>query len=302
MSEAPRAKTAFDAPRINAYSIEPEKLVLITDKKHPLYDPRVEWPVKEELVISMMAVGYKGPAIQAFKDGDKAVVLDGRQRTKAAVEANKRLRALKCEPLCVKVLFERGEEKSLFGIQLLANENRTDDSDLERARKLQRSIDFGQSEEQAGLVLGLKPSRVKQLLSLLDLSPEVKTAVESGNLSTSAAAKLAKLPREEQKEALEEASKEVTAPKRGEKSRVRVSQVNKAIKKKKGACGCVSGDPPSKKEVAAMLISARAEWDKGGKPADTTEFGTVIDALEWVLEGKKPKLGAMARLLGTEEK
>ena len=296
----PRAKTAFDAPRINAYSVEPEKLVLITDKKHALYDPRVELPLKEEIVLSMMTIGYKGPPIQAFKDGDRAVVLDGRQRTKAAVEANKRLRAMKCEPLCVKVLFERGEEKSLFGIQMVGNANRQEDSDLELARKLQRSIDFGQTEEQAGLVLGLKPSRVKQLLSLLDLSPEVKSALEARKVSTSAAAKLAKLPREEQASLLEQAEKDTSGTKRGDKGRVRVSQVNKAVKAKKAGGSAPANDAPSKLELKKTLGEARVAWDKGGKLADTAEVGTVIDVLEWVLTGQKPKLGALAKLLGSE--
>ena len=32
------------------WAIEPEKLTLITDESHPLYDERVHLPVNEELV------------------------------------------------------------------------------------------------------------------------------------------------------------------------------------------------------------------------------------------------------------
>lgn len=87
-------KTAIDAPRENMFRVEPEKMVLVTDENHPLYDPRVHLPLRENLVLNIMAHGVKEP-ILIRKNGDTFEVVDGRQRVKHAIEANKRLNEIK---------------------------------------------------------------------------------------------------------------------------------------------------------------------------------------------------------------
>jgi len=47
------SKTAFDASRISAFGLDPEDLVLIDDPKHPLYDARIQLPLKPEFVANI---------------------------------------------------------------------------------------------------------------------------------------------------------------------------------------------------------------------------------------------------------
>ena len=87
------AETYGASGRTNLLMFDPDKIKLITDKKHFLYDPRVEKPVSEELVASIKYRGVVEPVI-VWKDpemGDTCA-LDGRQRIKAAQEANKQLK------------------------------------------------------------------------------------------------------------------------------------------------------------------------------------------------------------------
>ena len=42
-------KAALNAKRGDHFYVDPESLVLVTDKSHPLYDPRVENPVDEAM-------------------------------------------------------------------------------------------------------------------------------------------------------------------------------------------------------------------------------------------------------------
>jgi ParB-like chromosome segregation protein Spo0J len=69
---------------------------------------------------------------------------------------------------------------------------------------MQRYMGYGKTEEQVAVIFGVSRTTIRQRLALLDAAPEVKRAVESGKLSTVAAAKLTKLPREKQVEELPE--------------------------------------------------------------------------------------------------
>ena len=79
--------------KTNLLSFDPAKLKLVTDEKHPLYDPRVDLPLSDEMVASIMLKGVVKPII-VWKDPEsgETVVVDGRQRVRNAIEANKRLR------------------------------------------------------------------------------------------------------------------------------------------------------------------------------------------------------------------
>ncbi len=274
-------KKALDAQRLNAFLVAPEDLVLIEDKTHPRYDPRVELPINEGLVTSILSEGFHS-TIRAYRDGTKAVVLSGIQRTKAAREANRRLREKGLDPIRVEVRLERGDEGALFGVQVLANENRQDTSPMERARLLQRLIAFGRSEEQAGAVIGLDKTQAKRLLSLLDCAPQVQRAVEAGKCPPTAASKLAKLPREEQVAALDQVLAEGPSQ-RGKAATV--ARVSKAIRKDNGP------QPPSRKEIKAAVERADAHWP--GRD--------IADVLDWAATGNLREGSHFARWITSDE-
>jgi ParB family chromosome partitioning protein len=195
------AKTAVEAPRTNAWLFDPEHLRLVMDEKHPLYDPRVHLPTDEAMIRNIMVNGVIEPVIIA-KEGQDVVVVDGRQRTKNAIEANKRLTAEGKEPVKVTCIIRRGDDASLFGVLISANENRQDDTPLGKADKLSRYLAMGRTEEQAAIAFGVSTVTIKTWLVMLTLSDKVKQAVDGGVISATAAVKLADLPRPEQETAL----------------------------------------------------------------------------------------------------
>jgi len=206
MATTEKKKTAFEAPRQNLWLLNPEELQLITDEKDPLYDPRVSLPALEGLVLSIMRRGVIEPVIIQKRDG-QAVVVDGRQRVKAAREANKRLKKegaiVKRVPCKLEVVAEAAD---VLGLMFSANEHRTDDSPIEKAKKAARLLQAGYSEEEIAVEFGLRSAQtVKNWLSLLDVAPAVRKAIERGEVAPTVAAKVAKLPHAEQLAAIQRA-------------------------------------------------------------------------------------------------
>jgi ParB family chromosome partitioning protein len=195
------AKTARSKSSRDAYGAEgeqkillitPDKLVLVEDKNHPLYDDRVHLPVDEALVLNIMAVGVLENVI-IWKDPETAdiLVVDGRQRVKATIEANKRLKKAKREIVLVPCTPRRGNTTDLFGVSV-STFIRQDDSPLGRATKMQRYIDMGRSNDQVAVTFGCTVATVKNTLSLLEAPVAVRKAVESGKIAASTAYQLAR--------------------------------------------------------------------------------------------------------------
>lgn len=201
-------KKTFNASRLNAFAFNPDDLVIIgldTDDGwgHPLYDERIGLPVDEPMVLNIMVHGVLEPVL-VRKNGELAEVVDGRQRVRAAREANRRLAAEGKELVLVPAMPRRGDDARMFGVMVSANELRRDDGPLQKATKCARYMDMGRSEEDASIQFGVSVSTIRAWLRLLDCSSGVIEAVEAGRLTATAAGKLAKLPREEQEKALGE--------------------------------------------------------------------------------------------------
>jgi ParB family chromosome partitioning protein len=266
---------AFAGPRGQFFLLKPEELTLITDPKHFLYDPRVDLPIDEGMVQSIMAFGVKEP-ILVCKDGPNTLVVDGLQRVKNAKVANTRLKAQSKEPILIKAIIEKGSEEDLYGIKVLANECRQDDSPMAKAEKAKRYLAMGRSEAQAAVVFGTSVQGIKQLLCLFDLIAAARKAVNDGVLSLSAAAQLAKLEREKQGKALEAlVAKSATKGKKKGKVTVR------AVKAASGR------QPPSRKEIADLVATGRLNED-------------ARLALVWVLTGDR--LGVVLKAFSVPEK
>jgi len=262
---------AIEAKRVNLFLLPPEEVYIIEDEKHPLYDERVNLSLDEGMVLSIMAFGVKEP-ILVFKDGDKCIVIDGIQRVRSACEANKRLAKEGKEPVTVRTVLEKAPEADLFGIKLLTNECRQDDTPIAKAEKLQRYIAMGRTEEQAAIVFGQKLSSVKAHLALLDLSKSVQKAVIAGEMSVTAAAHLSGLDREQQVEALNGEAKS------GKKTTVKAAK--KAVKKAKGEQ--VEEGPPGRKAIKELLLSGFLDSEDA------------LDAFAWVLLGDRNRKIAAA--------
>lgn len=192
------------ASRVSGHRFDPEDLVLVEDILHPLYDPRVSLPVSEGLVGSMMLVGWIGSVVVTKEPGsDEPLVVDGRQRVKAAREAAKRMKAAGLPPLKVTAVYrEWGAAKtgpgSMAAIGVAANEHAQAPGILERAEKAQRLQDaFGYSDEDVCKVFGISASTRRNWKALLAAPAKLRDAVAAGKVSVAAAYRLASLPEAE---------------------------------------------------------------------------------------------------------
>lgn len=200
MVKQAKPKQAIEgASRLNAFAMDPEDLILIEDKAHPLYDPRVNLPINEGMVRSIMQNNVI-KAIIVRKDGKNIEVVDGRQRTKAACEANRRLKKEGRDPLRVPVMVRRGDDGDLFGVTIATNEHRTSDDVVTKANKALRFVQqLGRSEKEAAIHFGVSEQSIRMWFKLLDTAPQVQKAVADGSLGfVDAVKKLADLPREQQ--------------------------------------------------------------------------------------------------------
>lgn len=256
-----------NATRLNAFHVWPEDLMIVTDPKHFLYDERVKLPLDENMVRNIMAFGVK-EAILINKDGDNLLVVNGRQRTTHAVEANKRLREQGKEAMKVKVLLEKGTEADLFGITAFTNEFRRDDSPIGKAAKAQKLIDLGKTEEEVRVVFGVSKATLDNWLALNNASAPVRKAVEGGRVSATAAAAIAQLPREQQEPELEKAIAAGTAT---------VRETRIAVQKAKGKD---VKERPGLPELKAAYLAL-------GHGKSTHEREAARTVLAWVLGERK---------------
>lgn len=181
----------------SAFSVFPEDLVLIKHKGHALYDERVHRPVSERLVASIMLHGVIKPVI-VRRDGPRLEVVDGRQRVKAAVEANRRLRAEGGKPIKVIVVVRGGQDRDHVGALVGANEGHLIDDAILRAGKAQRMLHNGYTLREVAVSYCVTQETVENWLKLNDLHAHVRAYVARGKVSYTVAMRLAALPREQQ--------------------------------------------------------------------------------------------------------
>lgn len=261
------SKSAIDAPRLNAFLIEPEKLTIVTDKDHPLFDERVHLPIDDRLVHNIMAFGVR-QVVTVRKNGDAIEVVDGRQRVRHAIEANKRLAKEGKETIRVRILPEKGTDADLFGVTCFLNEHRQDDNVMGKANKAQRLLNMGKTEDEVCLTFGITRQTLGNWQRLLEASPKVQEAVATGTVSPSAAAAIAKLPREEQPEKLKElVAAAPTAGKRAGKVSARAA--------KQAASG---KERPNPKELRRTY-----EYLKDADHGLGADAGVAAGILAWVL-------------------
>lgn len=80
------------------------------------------------------------------------------------------------------VLLGKGD---LDGLRAALTENliREDLKPLEKARGIKKLVELGMSQSEVGKVLGLSPPQISNLLALFELEPEVRQALDSGEIN-----------------------------------------------------------------------------------------------------------------------
>ncbi|MEI4919919.1 hypothetical protein Q8G81_30575, partial [Klebsiella pneumoniae] len=130
--------------KTNVLMFEPEKLHLVTDKTHLLYDERINLPIDEGMVLNIKELGVLEPII-VWKDPEIGLtcVVAGRQRVKHTLEANKLLLKEGKDPLLVPGVVKRGSANQMAKYMVSENEIRRPDTPLGRAKKMSDALDRG---------------------------------------------------------------------------------------------------------------------------------------------------------------
>jgi ParB family transcriptional regulator, chromosome partitioning protein len=257
--------------KTNLLLFDPEKIKLVTDKKHPLYDPRVELEPDESVIRSIMFKGVIEPVI-VWKDpetGDVCVV-DGRQRVKANREANKRLKKQGEKPKLIKAIVQRDNHKGLIGVMVMANEGRTEVTPLGRAAMAQRLLGAGYNEDELATILHCSQAAAKNYLALLDCSAPVRNAIQAGQIPATQAYKLSKLDVGEQKKTIE---KMIEVGKKANGAHDRSRKQRDIANNATGATGA------KRMRTRTEIITMREVLSEN----DDLETRTWLDALNWFL-------------------
>ncbi|WIO41097.1 ParB/RepB/Spo0J family partition protein [Klebsiella electrica] len=248
------AKNSIDAygasGKTNVLTFEPENLHLVTDKTHPLYDERVHLPLHEPTVLSIMDQGVLEPII-VWKDPETGLtcVVEGRQRVKNTLEANKRLRREGKKPLLVPAVVRRGSPVSMAQAMISANEIFQPDTPLGRAKKMADALARGHDEKDLALMFGASIQTVRATLSLLDATQAVRDAVESGTLTVSQARQMASMKPEAQREKVAEIEAETAGTTGHEKAR-----------RRRQVLGDTKPRLKSRKEITQALQTASGDY------------------------------------------
>lgn len=185
--------------RKNNYLVMPEDLYIEDREGEPYYDERHALPLVENTVRNIMTFGVKEiiHVVKAeVKDrGWQIVVTSGRQRTKHAREANKRLIAMGEEPMAVEVSYNKdNSDDKAFELNVSLNSHRQDDGMLANAKKAAEYINRRNATiKQAADLFRVSDQTVYDWLALLECCAPVQKAITEGKVKPSAAVKLSKL-------------------------------------------------------------------------------------------------------------
>jgi len=183
-------------PRTSEYGFDPVDIIIKPELngRHDL--PDIAW-----LIADILKVGQLQPVIVRNESG-KAVLCAGFSRWRAISEINKKKLAPGGTQLKVRACYFRGSELDGFQASIRENRFRNATTPLDDAYNCDRLQKWGQTVEQIAEAYQEKVAWVKGRLKLIDLEPEAKAAVKAGRLKTTAAAHIAKLSAEQQREAV----------------------------------------------------------------------------------------------------
>ncbi len=188
----------------------PERLTIVVDPSHPLYDPTAEDAPPPELVRSIAQEGVVTPILvrkNGMRRGKPIIeVVEGRDRVKATRLVNLDRKAAGQEPFTIPATYRRVDDAKGMDLMYLTNEQRKVEDPVTRAVKLARWLDAnGQDERRARRIFRIRNSaQLRTLLSVLDMDPQLQKTLRSGAITLGIATKLTALPRARQRQALVE--------------------------------------------------------------------------------------------------
>lgn len=192
----------FQVPhtRTTEYLIAPQHL-----KIRPELNGRHDVPDIKALIESLATLGQLQP-ILVGRDGGDPYVIDGHSRWRAAIEGMKSGRLPKDFKL--RCVYFRGNEQEEFKAAVAANLERNSTTPIDDAHNIARFERYGMTEAEIAVFYHQQDSAgkpdvkwVKERLALLSLGAEALGAVKEGRVKPNAVQVLAKMSKEQQRQA-----------------------------------------------------------------------------------------------------
>lgn len=198
------------AARGDLFYYDPETLTIIDDPSHALFDERHALELDPEMVKNIKEMGVikpivikKGPVV----DGKPQIlVVDGRQRTAHARQANKELRAegaAEDRLVLVPAIYRRGGDEDGQAVMAAANSYNRTESPTMLGRKLVRLTNAGRPDQWLCNHFKLSVADLERHRRLVEMDESVQKAVDAGDFSIKAIDSLERLPPKKQAEAVE---------------------------------------------------------------------------------------------------
>ena len=236
------------------------------DTNNALYDVRVHLPLKPEFVENVDQLGVK-QACTGIVVGGRLWIDDGRQRVRAAREANKRRVARGESPMRVRVIVStETDPQAIFLLARTLNAFRQDDGPLVIARNFKRAQEnFGTTPDVYASAEGISVATLRSYLTLIDnAAPVLLEAIDAGAVTPTKAMQVARLPESEQGAALESAATGT------------VEETRREVNKKKAAAkGRVASARFNSKEIRAAAVASQ----KGNLPQLPADARMLLAAL-----------------------
>jgi ParB family chromosome partitioning protein len=256
-----------------------EKLEIVLDKTHPLYDERVNMILDPKLVENVKLFGILEPILVTSGDDGKALVVAGRQRLRAAIKAG-----LKTVPVIFK-------DEKVDGVMYTENAARRDDDPLTKMQNICRYMQAHKEEkdvmQSAAVIFCCSAQSISNALRVTSCDPKVIKAVERGEISTTVALQVYKLPAEKQVETVEKVVAEAKAA--GKRPTVKAANAKAGGRIGKGKGKGERAHPGQlrrKDEIIKELVSCIKEWnemDAAQQERDTNGIHARIDILGWCI-------------------
>jgi hypothetical protein len=189
----PRAEPKF--VRFDTAKEDLKRLKLAKDEEDPYFDARQNLEVSEGLTQSM-ADEDEPAVIKVVEDGSDYKVWDGRNRVRAAPEANRLRRKAGKPPIVFHLAVvdppANGEPSEIIKGTMRAN-IRQDSPPCVLAQDISRALAADVTEEWLCATLGMTSAKLHQYIALLDLPKAVQKHVDENTISIAAALALTKL-------------------------------------------------------------------------------------------------------------
>jgi len=260
----------IDSSRTDMWWAAPEGIRIAgidtpVDEADSLYDERNKLPLTDRFVASVDQLGI-ADVINIVVRNNEPFALNGRQRLRAAREANRLRVARGATPMRVRVLMSpETDPETQFLMARTLNAFRQYDGPLQIARNFKRAeAHFGTTAEKYAASEDMSVATLRGYITLLDkASPLLLQAVDTGAIDPTKAMQIARLPESEQGAALESAAtgtveetrREVNKKKAAAKGRVASARFNsKEIRA--AAVALQKGNLPQMPNDARMLLAA----------------------------------------------